>query len=85
MGVFDEVKTYCPNCGATVTFQSKGADSPGDHYDEDAYDACELPLSIAADLDRAVTQCSCGAWVRLRPCVSWVAMLPQIVKENDDA
>ena len=81
MGSIDEIKTYCPACGADVVFESKAAECPGGHYDEDAYDANALPLSIAADLDGASKRCSCGVRVVLRPCVSLVAMLPRAVKE----
>lgn len=87
MGVIDEIKSYCPSCGAKLVFQSKAMPEPGRHYDldETAYDANDLPLTLAADLDGARYRCTCGALVELRPCVSRVAMLPRAVKEDSDA
>lgn len=61
MGCYDSVWVRCPGCGEKVEFQSKAGACL-----LRSYDPSSVPPEIATDLDGDVSECRCGARVRLR-------------------
>lgn len=56
MGMFDEVRFECNNCGEYILVQSKADECSLITYDKDS-----VPLSIAADIEGEYVRCDhCG-------------------------
>lgn len=68
MGMFDEVRVPCPNCGTIYIAQSKGGDCV-----MRTYDLAEAPSDVLGDLNRGYDmyceECGTGFRVRLIPIV----------------
>lgn len=77
MGLYDSVWIPCPRCGHEVEFQSKAG-----RCEMAEYTLATVPPSIAGDVSDDVSQCECGASVKI---LAQVVLTPVVVQPEYSA